>query len=268
MTTIHPFSNGVIESLAKALGESASGSEITAALKQCAIEDNSGESTKWRRLHAIFSKQQQRDQSANSILQFVRTLLEPARFIGRNEKFEFYRQSVNTGLSFQGFELQPDGNIRRRSPVTTIPEAERRANAIRAKLHGRGIHHQAMKYCQAEFMHENYFHAVFEATKGLAQRIRDESGIEADGAILIDRVFAINHPIIAFNALQTETELSEHIGFATLLKGCFAAVRNPLAHQPKILWKGEDDAADYFTLISLLHRKLDDSFKTPFNTDQ
>ena len=124
-----------------------------------------------------------------------------------------------------------------------------------------------MKYCQAEFMHENYFHAVFEATKGLAQRIRDESGIEADGATLVDRVFAINRPIIAFNALQTETERSEHTGFATLLKGCFAAIRNPLAHQPKILWKGEEDAADYFTLISLLHRKLDDSFKTPFNTD-
>ena len=76
MTTIQPFSNGVIESLAKALGESASGSEITAALRECAIEDTSGESTKWRRLHALFSKQQQRDQSANSILQFIRTLLE------------------------------------------------------------------------------------------------------------------------------------------------------------------------------------------------
>ena len=49
---------------------------------------------------------------------------------------------------------------------------------------------------------------------------------------------------------------------SALLKGCFAAARNPIAHEPKVMWKGEDDAADYFTLISLLHRKLDDCVPT------
>ena len=49
---------------------------------------------------------------------------------------------------------------------------------------------------------------------------------------------------------------------AALLKGCFAAVRNPLANEPKILWEGEEDAADYLSLISLLHRRLDESVKT------
>ena len=38
------------------------------------------------------------------------------------------------------------------------------------------------------------------------------------------------------NTLETETERSQHKGFASLLKGCFSAVRNPLAHEPKILW--------------------------------
>ena len=38
-------------------------------------------------------------------------------------------------------------------------------------------------------MQDNYFHAVFEACKGLFQRIRELSGVEADGANLIDRVF-------------------------------------------------------------------------------
>ena len=77
-----------------------------------------------------------------------------------------------------------------------------------------------------------------------------------------DNVFSVNEPVLAFNRLETETEKTEHKGFAALLKGCFAAIRNPLAHEPKILWKGEDDAADYFTLISLLHRKLDDCVPT------
>lgn len=106
-------------------------------------------------------------------------------------------------------------------------------------------------------MSEDYFHALFEASKGLAQRIRDLSEESGDGAKLVEKVFSPKQPILAFNSLQTETEKSEHRGFAELLKGCFAAVRNPVAHEPRILWKGEDDAADYLTLISLLHRKLD-----------
>ncbi len=111
-------------------------------------------------------------------------------------------------------------------------------------------------------MQDNYFHAVFEATKGLAQRIRELTGVSLDGAALVDKVFAVDRPLLAFNSLRTETEQSQHKGFAALLKGCFSAVRNPLAHEPKILWEGEDDAADYLSLVSLLHRKLDDCVAT------
>ena len=88
------------------------------------------------------------------------------------------------------------------------------------------------------------------------------SGVQADGAALVDRVFSIDRPLLALNSLTSETERSQHKGFAALLKGCFAAVRNPLAHEPKILWEGEDDAADYLSLVSLLHRKLDDCVST------
>ena len=93
-------------------------------------------------------------------------------------------------------------------------------------------------------MQHNYFHAVFEASKGLAQRIRDKASVDGDGAKLVDSVFSVNGPVLAFNTLQTEIEKSEHKGFTALLKGCFAGVRNPLAHEPKIMWHGEDDAAD------------------------
>ena len=112
-------------------------------------------------------------------------------------------------------------------------------------------------------MQENYFHAVFEACKGLFQRIREMSGMEGDGAALIDKVFSVENPRLAFNTLQTETEKSEHKGLAQLFKGCYAAIRNPLAHGPKILWQGEADAVDYLTFISMLHRKLDQAVIVP-----
>ena len=111
-------------------------------------------------------------------------------------------------------------------------------------------------------MQDNYFHAVFEASKGLLKRIQEQSDIDLDGERLIQKVFLGDAPILAFNTLMTETERNEQRGIALLMQGCVAAIRNPLAHEPKILWDGENDAADYLTLISLLHSKLDDAVTT------
>ncbi len=160
-------------------------------------------------------------------------------------------------LSFSGLELGADGKCWNCTIAKTLDEAESRLHTLHSKFKGRQIHVEVLKYCRVELLQENYFHAVFEASKGLAQRMRELSGVQGDGAALVDRIFAIDNPVLAINTLQTETEKSEHKGFAMLLKGCFAAVRNPLAHEPKLLWQGEDDAADYLSLISLLHRKLD-----------
>lgn len=171
-------------------------------------------------------------------------------------------RELNVTLAFAGVEYGADGQFRRCKTAKTLDEAERRVRTIQAKFQGRRIHSEVLKYCRTELLQDNYFHAVFEATKGLAERIREASGIDADGAALVDRAFSVEDPALAINTLQTETERSEHKGFAALLKGCFAAVRNPLAHEPKILWEGEDDAADYLSLISLLHRRLDDCVPT------
>lgn len=260
----HPLllNSGQIESLAKILGDSASGSEITGFLNELNLDDNSEGYTKWRRLNAVFSMLQKSDKRADRILAYIRIALSPTRFIGKNEQFEEYRGEINAVLSFSGIEYGANGSFRNVEPAHTLTEAERRANTIGAKLQERHIHLEVLKYCRPELMNDDYFHAVSEATKGLFQRIRDLSRIDGDGAALVDKTFGLKKPVLAFNSLRTETERSEHTGFMNLLKGCFGAIRNPMAHQPKIMWDGEDDAADYFTLISLLHRKLDDCIVT------
>ncbi|MGD0015339.1 MAG: TIGR02391 family protein [Bryobacteraceae bacterium] len=262
MSAVQPFPEGQIEALTKLLGECGSGSDIDRVLRDRGLTDSSNESTKWRRLYFIFLEIQRKDGSSNRVLDFVRAFLAPARFVGRSEEFEDHRQRLNSILAFSGLEYGKDGQFRQTEAVRTLDEAEGRVKTIQAKFKGRRIHPEVLKYCRAELMQDNYFHAVFEASKGLAQRIRDMSGATGDGAVLVDRVFLAEPPILAFNTLRTDTEKSEHKGFAALLKGCFGAVRNPLAHEPKLLWQGEDDAADYLSLISLLHRKLDDCVRT------
>lgn len=262
MATIPPLVEGQIEALARLLGECGSGTDISRVFHDRGLADNSGESTKWRRLYWVFLDCQNRHGCANHVVDFIRAFLTPARFVGRSQDFEAHRRELNTILAFSGLEYGADGQFRKVDAAATLDEAERRVRTIRSKFQGRRMHPEVVKYCSAELMQDNYFHAVFEAAKGLAQRIRDMTGVQADGANLIDRVFSIDRPLLALNSLQTETEKSEHKGFSALLKGCFAAVRNPLAHEPKILWEGEDDAADYLSLISLLHRKLDQCVPT------
>ena len=262
MGSIPVFEESHIESLSKVLGECGSGTDISRFLDMCGIEDTSGESTKWRRLNTTFVNLQRKHRCANHIVDFISKFFSPVRFVGRNEQFEALRSDLNLVLAFAGLEYGPDGKFRNRTAVSTITEAEARLKTLRAKFQGRLIHIEVLKYCKVELLQDNYFHAVFEASKGLAQRIREMSGVDGDGTALIDRVFSVDRPVLAFNTLQTETEKSEHKGMAALLKGCFSAVRNPLAHEPKILWEGEEDAADYLSLISLLHRRLDSSVKT------
>lgn len=262
MKTIPVFGEATIESLARLLGDCGTGSDISRVLHACGIQDNSGQSTKWRRLYWTFLDIQLRDGNANRILSFIQSLLAPARFVGRNDEFEDNRTGLNTVLAFSGLVYGSDGQFREGSTAKTLTEAEQRASTIRAKFQGRRIHHEVLKYCRAELIQDNYFHTVFEPSKGLAQRIRDKSGVDGDGFKLVDQVFLVGKPVLAFNTLQTETEKSKHKGYAALLTGCFAAVKNPLAHEPKIMWGGKDDAADYVTLISLLHRKLDDCVPT------
>ena len=222
VSRVDPLSQGQIERLAQLLGDCGTGGEITGFLDKCGLTDNSGHSTKWRRLNWVFADIQRRDRCANRILAFVQSFLAPVRFVGKSEDYEDYRGQLNSLLAFSGLEFGDDGQFRRRQAARTVAEAERRLKTIEQKFRGRRMHPEVTKYCRTELMQDNYFHAVFEATKGLAQRIRDKAGVQGDGALLVDRVFGIQQPLLALNKLQTDTEKAEHKGYAALLKGALA----------------------------------------------
>jgi uncharacterized protein (TIGR02391 family) len=262
MSNVPELTDALLEQASRLLGDCATGSEISRVLNSLGLDDVSGQSTKWRRLYGTFLHYQRQDRAASKLIDFIRTLLDPAGFVGRPDEFEAIRQQLNAVLSFAGLQYCEDGKFRRVTAAQTIGGAHQCAKTLHAKFKGRRIHSEVVKYCNLELLQDNYFHSVFEAFKGLVHRIRELSGADGDGAALVDKVFSVDRPLLSINTLQTETERSEHRGFASLLKGCFAAVRNSLAHEPKLFWKGEDDAADYLSLISLLHRKLDDCART------
>ena len=257
MATFPPLEDGQIEAIAKVLGECGTGSDIDRAFAARGLVDLSQQSTKWRRLYWVFSDSQTRFHCANHVLEFIRQYLSPSRFVGAGEAFERHRRETNAILAFSGLEYGNDGHFRSVAAATTIADAERRVRILNDMFQGRRLHPEVMKYCRKELLQDNYFHAVFEASKGMAQRIRQMTGLSADGRHLVEQAFGGTPPRIAMSALSTQTERSEHEGLTALLKGCFAAIRNPLAHEPRTLRDVADDAADYLSLMSMLHRQLD-----------
>ena len=263
MAIIKSLDQGSLESICKTLGETnngLSGTEITKYLAECNIKDLQLNSTKWKRLYdALYSKQTE-DRCSNNVLAFIKYVMRPSRHIHRKEWFENIRTELNYVLSFEGFELTESGELKQADKVQTFDEAEARAQNLRKTLLDRKIHPDVLAFCRAELLVDNYFHAVFEATKSIAEKIRIKTNLTTDGAELIDQAFSYKGkiPYLALNKLTTESEESEQKGFMNLLKGVFGTFRNTTAHAPKITWNiDEQDALDILSTVSLIHRKLD-----------
>lgn len=180
------------------------------------------------------------------------------------ERFEVIRINLNRALVFAGLAVDITGKIVSTTQAQTLPGAERRAQELRGNLAARGVHPDVLKFCRAELVADNYFHAVLEATKSIADKLRSRTGLADDGATLVDRSLTGDPPMLAINSLQTESEKSEQRGFANLVKGTFGMFRNTTAHAPRLHWKIEKaDAEDLLSLASLIHRRLDAAVMPP-----
>jgi uncharacterized protein (TIGR02391 family) len=259
-----PFSQASLEAIARALGHTEkglSGPEIELTLRTCRIPDVDSANTKWKRLYNAFASEQTKQQRGNHVIAFIHIAMKPVRWSHKRHEFEHLRDEINKVLAFSGLELFDDGNIRRSNAVSTLSEAEKRAKGLRTKLESRGVHPDVLVFCKAELLQLNYFHAVLEAAKSVADKIRSMSGLTSDGAELATQALSLGSactPVLAINMLQTDTEKGEQRGFMNLLIGLFGMFRNPTAHAAKIYWPmPEQDALDILSLISLVHRKLD-----------
>lgn len=257
MAAISSFDETHIREIAKALAEAVTHRELTEILAKCGIEEQGG-NPKWERILLALKARQQHDRCGNNVAAFIEAAMDPVRFVGSSPGFSDLRNRLNQILAFSGLQVGENGKLARVTPARTLHEAQERAGKLRAELTRRQVHPDVLKFCRPELLQDNYFHAVLEATKSVAEKIREKTALTGDGAELVDPAFGIKNPILAINTLQTETEQSEQKGFASLLKGMFGTFRNVTAHAPKISWPiDEQDALDLLSLVSYLHRRLD-----------
>ena len=265
MEKVPVFDGQQLESIARLLAdtdEGLTGSQIGHLLQECRMADPTPSMTKWKRLYNAFLAAQNQYQVGNHVVMFINRVMKPVLYTTDPQRFAKRRDHLNIILSFAGFYVRDDGQVRWSTKATSLDQALERAGRLHVALVSRGVHADVLSFCRAELLQRNYFHAVFEATKSIAAKIRSLSGLTCDGADLAQGAFSLpkdgSPPRLAINDLKTDTDRGEQMGFTNLLIGLFGTIRNPLAHNPRVEWPMEEgDALDILTLASLIHRKLD-----------
>ncbi|MDR5796479.1 TIGR02391 family protein [Caballeronia sp. LZ008] len=197
------------------------------------ITDTDPGITKWIRLFNAFTGSQNHLGHRRNIPALIRFATKPDRYAHEPARSEPMRAHLNRILAFVGLQVLENGDLVESSRVSTLPDAIRRATELRADLVAREVHPDVLEFCRSELVADNYFHSVLEATKSVAAKLRERTGLIDDGAALVDRALGGNPPMLAINSLADESQVSEQRRFAHLVKGMFGMFRNTTAQRPE-----------------------------------
>lgn len=274
------FTTEEVNALCSILGDTNKGftkSELKKFLILCNIspleEKNSSipyafyvSSSKKDYLNDCFQYHIEKKLDASCVAKFIEKSLSPILYTDSTKR-QWYTDivnSVNKVLLMKGLILNPEGKIIYTKKANTLDEVDERLNNLTKHLRDRYIHAEVLKYCIKDYLRNDYYDTVFEASKGLAQRVREMTGLTNDGGSLFQKALSIDNPYIALNTLRTITEKNEQIGLSKLLEAIFNLVRNPAGHTPKINWKSDlRQTLDVLTLISFSHKYLDTCIIVP-----
>lgn len=194
-----PFSDSELSKICAILGETnrgLTGSEIARLLAVSKIVDTDPTLTKQRRIFNALANHQNTRQSGTGVMNFIYHALSPPRYTDNPDLFDSRCQEINKVLSFRGLEFRGDGNFYVVAKAETLRDAVRRAQSLQSKLQARATHPDLLTFCKPELLTDNYFHAVLEASKSVANKIRTLTGEAEDGASLVNKVFMGSTPLI------------------------------------------------------------------------
>jgi uncharacterized protein (TIGR02391 family) len=277
---IKPLSPEQLQALCSVLADTDRGltkPELKKILNQCHIklvdDDNFSNGfvfkmglNKRNWLFNCFAEEINKTQTTEKVFCFIEMALNPVLYTDMSKR-DFYNalvEETNKVLIMIGLSINRQGEIIETVKADTLDEADKRATDLSQKLYARLIHHEVTRFCKREYLQKDYYGTVFEAAKGLAERVREITGLISDGGQLFQTAFSTSSPYLFFNKMQTDSEKSEFIGLKELLEAIFHLVRNPAAHTPKINWvTDENSTLDILVLISFAHKYLDKCHKMP-----
>lgn len=135
-------------------------------------------------------------------------------------------------------------------------EAEPIRQAPVRRLNLQRLHPEVINSASTLFADRQYDSAVTEAMKSVEVRVRDLTGLQLSGAILMQEAFKPKEPRLDVSVEPGRSGDDEREGYFYVFRGAMVGIRNPKAHE---LSRGEDpdEALEVLALASLLHRRLD-----------
>ena len=121
------------------------------------------------------------------------------------------------------------------------------------------LHSEIARAASNLYQDGHYANAIEDAVKALNDLVRLRSGIQEDGAKLMNKVFSPDAPVLKFNSLVDASDKDEQRGFMMLFAGAVAGLRNPRAH--KLIQDDSERALEFIALVSLLAKLLDGAKK-------
>jgi uncharacterized protein (TIGR02391 family) len=240
--------------------------DIRRVLADSGVPDVAPDESKARRVAYALAAVQESSGTGNPVAGFLLAAAEPGRWHDRPDAWTEWRRQLNTILVRHGLDMGDDGLIHRVAAAGTMTEAQMRADALATKLRQRGVHPDVLRHCQAEWVADDYHHAVLEACKALAVKIRGMTGLDLDASTLVRTAFDTKHPAgpyLLVNRYVDTNDHNDHAGVQLLLEGLFRIFRNGPAHVPRIHGAvTEQDALDLMVMASYLHRRLDRATRT------
>ena len=164
MPALSSLDDNSLQAICDVVGDTSSGltgSEIGRLLIQQNILDVDPMITKRHRLFLALQTKQNKDKCANNVLAFLQAVMDPIRYTSSPNLYEQRRSDLNTVLALRGYEIREDGKVGKIDQVQTLSEAQRRAKRLYSKLAGRNVHPEVLRFCKAELVADNYFHALF-----------------------------------------------------------------------------------------------------------
>lgn len=138
---------------------------------------------------------------------------------------------------------------------------ENRESQVIAAYQGLELHPAIQEAASALYLDGHYAQAVEDAVKALNNVVRLKSGLMEDGNRLMNEAFKRNDPVLAFNELQDENDLSEQEGYMFMFKGAVSGLRNPRAH--RLVSDDPERALEFIAYVSLLAKLAESAEKRP-----
>jgi hypothetical protein len=176
------FSGSRYRGVCRELGDAVIGAQIPNLIAPLKVSEDpaSRSGTKWKRLFNVVVTAQNRQQDGRPMIRLISEIMRPVRF-DSVEGFSAHRHSLNGRLLLYGYEIRDDGRVGRVAVASTLAEAQQRANELHSELSRRNVHADVLAFCRTELLQQNYFHAVLEAAKSVADKIRARTGFNLDG---------------------------------------------------------------------------------------